>query len=250
MSVPIFVINMQGSEKRWATLSSRLASLDINAERFPATIGKELTKEQLGEWYSAAKNQQKYHRDLTLGEIGCYVSHMRIWQKMLDEKIDCCLILEDDLFIEKHLKVTIELANTLHGWDVIKLSDNRDFPFIDTKNLADNLLLGNYRKAPNGTQGYLISLSGAKKLLTRKPFFRPVDVDMQFHSEVGLQMLGIKPYPIAEDRSFESDIVAANAGRHSNKSTLLRNLKYRTCMHLQRKEKTAILDKIVVQKEN
>ena len=249
MSVPIFVINMQGSEKRWKTLNNRLANIGISAERFPATIGKELTKEQLDEWYSPQNNKQKYHRDLTLGEIGCYVSHMRIWQKMVDEKINHCLVLEDDLFIEEHLISIIELSSSLHGWDLIKLSDNRDFPFIDSKSLQHNFTLGNYRKAPNGTQGYLISLPGAKKLLTRKPFCRPVDVDMQFHSEVGLQMLGIKPYPISEDRSFESDIVMANSGRHSSRSTFLRNLKYRTCMYLQRKVKTAELEKIMTEKE-
>lgn len=246
MSVPIFVINMQGSEKRWMKLSHRLTELGINAQRFPATIGKELSKEEIDEWYSCKKNKQRHHRDLTLGEIGCYVSHMRIWQKMVNENINHCLVLEDDLFIEKQLTSIIELSKTLDGWDLIKLSDNRDFPFIDTKKLEYNCTLGNYLKAPNGTQGYLVSLSGAEKLLTRKPFFRPVDVDMQFHSEVGLKMFGIKPYPISEDRSFESEIVIINAGKHSSRSTLLRNLKYRINMYLQRKIKTAQLDQITI----
>ncbi|MFT5529852.1 MAG: glycosyl transferase family 25, partial [Alteromonadaceae bacterium] len=120
-----------------------------------------------------------------------------------------------------------------------KLSDNRNFPFIDSAPLENNLTVGNYKKAPNGTQGYIISLSGAKKLLQRKPFFRPVDVDMQFHTEVGLNMIGIKPYPVAEDRSFISEITSANAGSHSNKSTFIRNLKHRLNLYMQRKKISA-----------
>ncbi|MBE0376465.1 glycosyltransferase family 25 protein [Pseudoalteromonas prydzensis] len=244
MSIPLYIINMQGCEDRWHTTQTRLNSIGMEAKRFSATVGKQLSETELQTWYCPSKNKKYYHRDLTKGEIGCYVSHMRIWQKMVDENIAVCVILEDDLFIQPHLKNVIEATLELQHWDLIKLSDNRDFPFIDTATLQDGLTLGNYKKAPNGTQGYIISLAGAKKLLTRKPFYRPVDVDMQFHGEVGLQMVGIKPYPLAEDRNFESEIANANTGSHSNRSTLLRNLKHRIRLYIQRRDKTADLANI------
>ncbi|WP_338411168.1 glycosyltransferase family 25 protein [Pseudoalteromonas nigrifaciens] len=245
MTVPIYIINMPDCDPRWHATTSQLELVGLTAQRFPATVGKQLSNEQRDAWYCSTKNKKNYHRDLTMGEIGCYVSHMRVWEKMVEENTSLAVILEDDLFIKKHLKTVISAAQQLQNWDLVKLSDNRNFPFFETSPLAYNLTLGNYKKAPNGTQGYILSLDGAKKLLQRKPFYRPVDVDMQFHSEVGLIMVGIKPYPIAEDRSFESEITRASAGQHSNRSTFFRNFKYRTRIHFERKKITANLSSLV-----
>ena len=64
---------------------------------------------------------------------------------------------------------------------------------------------------------------------------------MQFHSEVGLNIVGIKPYPIATNSQFESEIARTNSGRHSNKSTFIRNLKHRLNLYMQRKKISADL---------
>ncbi|MGO3848046.1 MAG: glycosyltransferase family 25 protein, partial [Pseudoalteromonas prydzensis] len=61
---------------------------------------------------------------------------------------------------------------------------------------------------------------------------------------------GIKPYPLAEDRNFESEITNANTGSHSNRSTLLRNLKHRIRLYIQRRDKTAVLAKITADKSH
>lgn len=244
MKTSIFIINMKPCESRWYEVQKRLKDLNISAERFEATIGKNLGEQEFLNWYCPKKNKNSYHRNLTLGEIGCYISHMRVWEHIVTHSIPICVILEDDIIIKSHLTNTIESAEKLKNWDLIKLSDSRDLPFINTQSLESEFVLGNYFKIPNGAQGYILSLEGAKKLLHRKPFFRPVDVDMQFHSEVGLNIVGIKPYPIATDSQFESEIAKTNSGRHSNKSTFIRNLKHRLNLHMQRKKISANLSMI------
>lgn len=244
MQPPIFIINMASSIERWHTTSSRLQAIGLEGTRFEATVGKALTEQEVASWYSAELNLKRHHRNMTPGEIGCYVSHMRIWEKMRDEHIPLCIVLEDDLTIEPHLADVITHIQGLKNWDLIKLSDNRANPFIDEASLNNDLSFGNYLKVPNGTQGYAISLNGAKKLSHRKPFFRPVDVDIQFHSEVNLNITGIKPYPVAEDLSFHSDITASNNGNHSSRSTFWRNLRHRKDMYFQRKKISADLSKI------
>ncbi len=244
MLPPIFVINMASSIERWHTTSTRLQAIGLEGTRFEATVGKALSEQEVASWYSAELNLKRHHRNMTPGEIGCYVSHMRIWEKMRDEQIPFCIVLEDDLKIEPRLVDVIEQIGRLRNWDLVKLSDNCANPFIDEVKLTDTLTLGNYLKVPNCTHGYAISLEGANKLLKRRPFFRAVDVDIQFHSEVALNITGIKPYPIDEDLSFISDIATSNNGRHSNRSTFWRNFRHRKDMYFQRKKISADLSKI------
>lgn len=245
MSCPIYVINMDTSVERWATTHARLQEIGLEAERFPATVGKLLGEQELSQWYDKKRNASDHHRPQTLGEIGCYISHYRVWQKVVDDQIPFCIVLEDDIIISQQLKTIINCLYKLQNWDVIKLADERNYPFIDTVTINDELTIGNYLKMPNNGMAYAVSLNGAKKLLARKPFFRPVDVDMQFHSELKLQVMGIKPYPVSENKSFQSEIANMNAGKHSHGSTFFKNLKYRLHMYMQRKKKSASLDGVI-----
>ncbi|CCQ12671.1 glycosyl transferase, family 25 [Pseudoalteromonas luteoviolacea B = ATCC 29581] len=236
MNCPVYVINMDSSIERWETTFARLQSIGMNATRISATVGKALKENEVAAWYDENANAKRHHRPLTPGEIGCYISHFKIWQALVEQNQPYCVVLEDDLTIESHLAEVLALIPKLKSWDMIKLSDDRANPFINQLSLSEAFTLGNYLKVPNGCQGYVISLEGAKKLLQRKPFFRPVDVDLQFHSEIGLRLFGIKPYPVAEDKTFESDIAKTNSGRHSSHSTFWKNLKYRIRMYLQRQK--------------
>jgi len=243
-SFPIFVINMKCSSERWESTSSNLKELGLSVTRFDATVGCELSEDEIKQWYDPAANRKYHHRNLTIGEIGCYISHKRLWQKMVDEEIPYCLILEDDLCIDKTLPFTLQHIEQLHGWEMIKLFDNRNNRFVDSKSLDDSTTLGNFLKVPNCAAAYALSLSGAKKLLKRQLFFRAVDVDMQIHSEVGISVLGIRPYPFTQNKAFNSEIEAVNSGRHSNHSTFWRNLKFRLKMYFERKKLSADLTKI------
>jgi glycosyl transferase family 25 len=235
---------MKTSTERWDSMTQQAAKLGLEFQQFEATVGKALNEQELTQWYNPHANLKKYHRNMTPGEIGCYVSHMRIWEKMVAENINFCLVLEDDIIIDEQLTDIIATFQTLKEWDMIKLHDNRQHSFYEKEVLADYLTVGNYLQVPNGTQGYILSLAGAKKLLNRKPFFRPVDVDIQFHSEINFKIIGIKPYPLKEDLSFNSEITVMNKGKHSNRSTFLRNAKHRVALYLQRRKPSANMVKV------
>ena len=55
MPIPFYIINMQGCEDRWETTLKRLTSLHLNAERFEATIGKNLSEQEILKWYCPKK---------------------------------------------------------------------------------------------------------------------------------------------------------------------------------------------------
>ena len=115
---------MKPCESRWYEVQKRLKDLNISAERFEATIGKHLGEQELLKWYCPKKNKNSYHRNLTLGEIGCYISHMRVWEHIVTHSIPMCVILEDDIIIKSHLTNTIESAEKLKNWDFINKNIN------------------------------------------------------------------------------------------------------------------------------
>ena len=50
------------------------------------------------------KSKTKWYRDLTDGEIACYLSHRKAWRQAIDSKADYLVVLEDDLIVQSPLK--------------------------------------------------------------------------------------------------------------------------------------------------
>jgi len=73
-------------------------------------------------------NPSWYLRDITPGEIGCVLSHIKCWKDAYENKFDSILILEEDFYpSEKFNQIII---STLPKWDLIHLGRNlmRDLP--------------------------------------------------------------------------------------------------------------------------
>lgn len=226
-TVSVYLINLDCSPERLAKMDQQLVNQSIGYERISAVKGADLSPSDIDQVYSQALNKKNFRADLCLGEIGCYMSHRKIWRKMLDENVEFAVVLEDDLVIENNFGQLFEQFEQLKHYDLIKLADNRNIKPEQIKKISDDYELINFKKIPNCTTGYTVSLAGAKKLLSRDKFYRPVDIDMQFCRELGLSVAGLRPYPITENKEFFSDIIALNGGKHGKRSTFLRNLKYR-----------------------
>ncbi len=245
MTLPIFVVNMPRNVERKQSITLQLSSRELSATVIDAVVGKNLSSIEVEQLYDEDSNRSRYHRNLTLGEVGCYASHRKIWKMICEHQHPWALILEDDIAISDAIHQTIEALKYIDNTDIVKLSDNRNNPAEDSRILPNGSACVSYKRVPNCTTGYMISLSGAEKLLSRQRFFRPVDIDMQFHSELNLSLIGVKPYCVSE-AGFESEIVAQNQdGKHSNSSTFLRNLLHRIRMMKQRTKVSANLDHVV-----
>jgi glycosyl transferase family 25 len=73
---------------------SQLWNFDF--ERVSAIDGSKLDHDALTRIYDAELNYQQYHSVLTPGEIGCYLSHRKVWQKIVNENLYFALVFEDD----------------------------------------------------------------------------------------------------------------------------------------------------------
>ncbi len=99
-NIPILVINLKRSKDRRSYMQQQLDIYGVRYQFFPAVDGKTLTPQQRA-CYSEEESLRHMRRPLTNGEIGCALSHLQIYEKMVAEDIAELLILEDDAVIEK-----------------------------------------------------------------------------------------------------------------------------------------------------
>ena len=223
----IFVINLDRSADRLASISAHLQRLKLDFTRISAVDGGTLTTSQSTLEYCPDKNRKTYRRTLSNGEIGCYLSHRTCWQRIVDDHLNVALILEDDAVLHEHLP---ELLTTIEQlsmpWGLIKLCDPQKNKKANSSHpLNQDYQLSEYKKLPSGAIGYAVSAHGAAKLVeARATFGRPVDDDMQFYWEYQGLVFGLEPSPIwHSEATAGSDIDAS--GRRQRSKTLSSALK-------------------------
>lgn len=236
----IFVINLDTSISRMRKSQSQLYDFDF--ERVNAVDGGKLKHDELTHHYDVDLNRQQYHCLLTLGEIGCYLSHRKVWQKIVDERLDFALVLEDDFINNTDISMLMhDVAEIKQPWHCIKLAE---FPIKRKVVLSEKLgaaNLGIYNKIPSKTCAQMISFVGAKYLLAMsEKFGRPVDVDIQHWWENGLNILGLQPYPFEINHSMDSDIENMGARKKSKRRRIFKFYK-QVLFYFRNRQHTATL---------
>ena len=98
-NVPIFIVNLKRAVDRKKQIQQICKEYNLNVEFIEAVDGSLLNKEEIECVYSETKTIEKIGRSLSKGEIGCALSHLAIYQKMLKENIKQAIIFEDDIVL-------------------------------------------------------------------------------------------------------------------------------------------------------
>ena len=179
--IPIFCINLDTAEKRWNKVNHKFKNLNLNIERFPAVNGKKLKKidnNKILNSYNTNINaicdkniKPNMELNLSKGEFGCALSHLNIWQMIVDKNIQTCIVIEDDINPNNNFSDCFEMLNQLPSdWDIAYIS------FLNTgkKNYVTNNIY--IPSCGFTTAGYIINLKGARKLLKTLPIVGPIDL--------------------------------------------------------------------------
>ncbi|KAL5966991.1 Glycosyltransferase 25 family member [Taenia solium] len=178
----IYLINLERRPDRLGKMSYALREQGVKAKLIRATDGRELNPEIIRQWNITQLSgyADPYHkRALKYGEIGCFLSHYRIWQDMLANDYERILILEDDLrFVPgfvRRLEATVKEADvTLPDWELL---------YVGRKRMSSNEVMvrgARYLAYPSYTYwtlAYVLRRSGAQKLMTQRPLEKMVAVD-------------------------------------------------------------------------
>jgi glycosyl transferase, family 25 len=202
--LPVFIINLDRSPERLSFIHEQAGQLGLQVERFPAIDGKMSLPAWLAPQFASADR-------LTSGEIGCYASHLSLYRKLLDDKIEAAVVLEDDAQLpDDFAKIVAEAVKAApKGWDIIHLCSNfgvrqiyhRLAPLPGTKRH-----LVRHHRLPIRMTGYVISTRGCKRMLAISPRVRPIDLELHRAYLHGLDLYGVAPTPVSNNARFISTI--------------------------------------------
>ena len=183
-NIKTFVVNLKKDTQKKEHMLELCRQYDLQIEFIEAVYGKELSENEVVKLYCEQSSVSNIGRGLARGEIGCALSHKLIYEKMLKENIPSACILEDDVNFDDGLLEVCRLENKFpKNWDLVLLGhhgESRDSKTRDSfwgkYSLNNSYTLVRPCEIGYGTYGYMISLSGAKKVLEHLNLIRlPID---------------------------------------------------------------------------
>jgi len=227
-SIHTFVISLPHEILRRKTIRKKMKEVCEKFEFFDAIDAKKTNLLQHKD-YHGLRRRLCYGKDLTPGELGCFLSHRAVLEKIVNNKISISLIFEDDVTLKQDFGIVIEnLIKCTYPWEAVRFLGKPKITKIMQRKMIKiykNFYLTRLATSPGGAYAYIISYSGAKKLLkSMGKISCPIDTIMGLPWRSGLEVLTIQPAIASWDKSFES---AIGDGRfEKNKVTGLEKLVY------------------------
>ncbi len=185
IDIPIYIINLKKDIEKKEHMQKLCEKHNLYQEFINAVDGRLLSEENINEIYSSAKAINTIGRELSRGEIGCALSHISIYKKMVNENISEAIVFEDDIeFNNNLLKVLHKINNFPDNWNLVLLGHHacpaRDiethYSFWEKKGLDNTYMIARPAEMGCGTYGYILKLEAAKILLhDLKILEKPID---------------------------------------------------------------------------
>lgn len=176
LNIPVYLINLPEHHSRRKICISRIMDQGFkNINVFEAVNGKNInTKDIMNEF------GLKYPIDPKDGKgvLGCAVSHLKLWKKMIDENIPYYMIFEDDIIFSDAwnnsmhaylYKTLIDNGNTLSDLDIIFMGNQIESDKIKYDVLQFPILM---KTECYCLHAYIITNKGAKFLLNLAKTFK------------------------------------------------------------------------------
>ncbi len=207
----IIVVNMPDAQERRSRFAVRARNATVAWSFFSAysVLHPALT-------YTEQEAIVAKGRPLREGELGCYSSHYAAWESLQADDADQYIVLEDDVIVDwAFIGKIVGIDFAAMGINYLRLYYKRPVEqsilrqtFVDHSRWIVELLDYAF-----GTQGYLITKSAAKTLMSQcRIVRRPVDDEMDRSWAHGVPNLAIVPFPIIEE-SAQSTIGEARFER-------------------------------------
>ena len=236
MQLKAIVISLKKSIDRREYIIKQCNQIGIEYEILEGIDGSTLPENIRDEFVQARKNAyapkglppSKW--EVTPGVVGCALSHINAYKKIVESNTDAALILEDDAILTDRLKTLMEnrIATKLlrEGQvEIIQLaavkSDYGYLPeikLLDRVKLAPGLTIGKAAKIIPGASCYIISKSGAQKLLDNiLPLRYESDQILANCAYFGIAYYAVNQPLSMQNRDLKSTITEQEGRKHSER---------------------------------
>jgi glycosyl transferase, family 25 len=212
----VYIISLIESSRR----SSIAKSFDDNAAEFTfvdAIDMRGVTPKQLDGFCDQAAAIERYGRELTPAEVGCYLSHVSVWQAIAKRDTGA-IVLEDDALLDR------EFFEQVLCWDEVALSAVADIillgrsktgrssarkisisePLKNWETIGELRVGYPFKQWTSGAVGYWISASAAQQMASNHAGrMRALVDDWPFHrDQFAMRIAETRPYVVWE--AFET----------------------------------------------
>jgi len=99
--IPVYVISLESARERRSLMKAHLDDLKIVYELIDAVEGTKLDRS-----YRERVNPNK---NMSPGQVGCYLSHLHVYEHIIANQVSVALILEDDTVLHHSAKALLDL---------------------------------------------------------------------------------------------------------------------------------------------
>lgn len=246
----IFIVNLKKSVERRQKMEEQLLALGLSAEFIEAVDGRLMSDDE------RKRVTAEVNYAFLPGEIGCALSHQKIYRKMIDENIDNALILEDDIVLNEDFKDILDhISISTNAPSVILLSRTNKFFKKPLKKLTRKHSLHKTLHATT-THSYIINNSAANSLLNGlSPVWIVADKWGLFEDMSLVDVYSVVPHPVIlsdEAKNSTINITEDSQAIHKQKKELWNTLMSRRTLktkvkHKYRRAILPIFNKVVNQ---
>ncbi|MFH7564603.1 glycosyltransferase family 25 protein [Oceanimonas smirnovii] len=197
----VYVISLPRHHERRTLISNQLNRLGFNFDFVDGVDGTKLDSDIL-EKTDLNFCQKKFGHSMNNSEIGCALSHIKVYEKIIENNLNNAIILEDDAFLLSSLPNVLKAAlKKRPDFELLYLFHGKAKSWPVKHKLPDGYKLARYRYPSKnskrciiGAVGYVLSQSGAKRLLElANPIRMPADYLTGYLQWHRLKTYGIEP---------------------------------------------------------
>ena len=213
----VFVVSLDDATARRQRMQEVMQKAQVPFEFFDAVRGKNITQAQ--------RQQFGLSRDslLNAAEIGCMLSHVNIWQKMVDDNISVALLAEDDIHVSQSFKSVLDQINVPQ--DQLALFKLETHMAVMNTHRTPTQTIGKIHiheifNCHAGTAAYLLNQRTAAHLLGQVRNMR-LAIDSELFDPHRQSIVGVPVFQCVPGVAVQDDALAKFKGIEAEEKTFL-----------------------------
>ena len=200
----VYIINLNQDKDRRVYVEKELKRVGIDNYSFISAIDGSMLPQNDLDYYNSSN---KFWPKMSPGQVGCSMSHVKLYKDFLNTKYDYALVLEDDISFRNNFNVSLIddiLFNNFPKNHIILLNEIATFFKKSRFKISKNFNLVKVIKA-SCTSSYLIDKYAAEQLIRKNEPIRVFADDFNIFQEIWhIDVYGVDPF-IAEQNTKDFD---------------------------------------------